>query len=177
MTWVDYAIIGVIALSVLIGLVRGLVREVLSLAAWIVAIWVAFRFAHYLADALVEKISTPSLRLAAAFAVLFLVTLILAGAINYLIVKLVSKAGIGGTDHALGGVFGGARGAVIVALLVLLGGATPVTKDTWWQESMLIGHFQNLSVWLRNWLPEDIAQKLQYENQPSMKITPVIPAH
>ncbi len=166
MTWVDYAIIGVIALSVLIGLVRGLVREALSLVAWIIAIWVAFSFAHHLADALMEKITSPPLRLAAAFIALFLITLILAGVANFFIAKLVSKAGIGGADHALGGVFGGARGAVIVALLVLLGGATPVIKDTGWQESMLIGHFQNLSVWLRNWLPEDIAQKLQYEKQP-----------
>lgn len=162
MTWVDYAILGVIGLSVLIGLVRGLVREVLSLVAWVIAIWVALRFAQHLADALVESINSPPLRLAAAFTVLFLITLILAGVTNFFIAKLISKAGITGADHLLGGVFGLARGALIVALLVLLGGATPFTKDDWWQDSMLIGHFQNLAVWLRGLLPEDVAQKLQF---------------
>jgi len=162
MTWVDYAILGVIGLSVLIGLVRGLVREILSLVAWVIAIWVALRFAQHLADALVESINSPPLRLAAAFTVLFLITLILAGVANFFIAKLVSKAGIGGADHLLGGVFGLARGALIVALLVLLGGATPFTKDDWWQDSMLIGHFQNLAVWLRELLPQDVAQKLQF---------------
>jgi membrane protein required for colicin V production len=162
MTWVDYAIIGVIGLSVLVGLVRGLVREILSLAAWIIAIWVAFSFAQYLADALMENITSPPLRLAAAFIALFLITLILAGVVNFFIVKLVSKAGITGADHILGSVFGLARGALIVALLVLLGSATPFAKDDWWQDSMLIGHFQNLAVWLRDLLPQDIAQKLRY---------------
>lgn len=162
MTWVDYAILGVIGLSALIGLVRGLVREVLSLAAWIIAIWVALRFAQHLADALTENISSPPLRLAAAFTALFLITLILAGVANFFIAKLVSKAGITGADHLLGGAFGLARGALIVALLVLLGGATPFTKDDWWQDSMLIGHFQNFAVWLRELLPEDVAQKLQF---------------
>ncbi|MEW6353321.1 MAG: CvpA family protein [Pseudomonadota bacterium] len=162
MTWVDYTIIGIIALSGLIGLLRGLVREALSLIAWVAAIWVGLSFAPMSADALIDYIPTPSVRLMAAFAVLFVTTLILAALVNYLIAKLVDKTGLSGTDHLLGVLFGVARGVAVVAILVLLAGATPLPKDPWWRESMLIGDFQNLAVWLRGFLPSDLAQHLTY---------------
>lgn len=163
MTWVDYAIIGIIVLSGLIGLMRGLVREALSLVAWVAAIWVALKFAHPLAAALEAQIAMPSARLMAAFALLFVATLIVAALVNYLIAQLVDKTGMSGTDHLLGVLFGVARGVVVVAILVLLAGATPLPKDPWWQQSVLIEDFQNVAVWLRNYLPSDLAQHFIYE--------------
>lgn len=163
MVWVDYVIIGIIALSGLIGLMRGLVREALSLIAWIAAIWVALSFAHYFADALHAYIALPSVRLMAAFAILFVTTLILAALINYLIAQLVDKTGLSGTDHLLGVFFGVARGVIVVAILVLLAGATPLPKDPWWQASVLIDDFQNVALWLRSLLPPDIAKNFVYE--------------
>jgi len=166
MIWVDYTIIGIIALSTLIGLIRGLIREALSLVAWVVAFWVAITFSSYGAELFAAYIPAPSMQLAAAFVSLFVVTLVCAAIVNYLITRLVDKTGLKGTDHMLGVIFGVARGVVVVAILVLLAGATPLPKDQWWQDSLLIDQFQTLAVWLRGLLPPEFAQKFEYVDNP-----------
>ena len=109
MIWVDYVIIGIIALSAIISVVRGFVREVLSLAGWILAFWVALTFSPQLSTFLAEYIETPTIRLFAAFAGLFIITLILSALVNHLIATIVDKTGLSGTDRMLGIIFGAAK--------------------------------------------------------------------
>ncbi len=162
MVWVDYLIIGIILLSSGISIIRGFIKEVLSLASWALSFWVALMFYPHVATLLADYIATPSIRLFAAFASLFLVTLILGALVNHLISQLVEKTGLTGTDRALGVIFGLVRGVAIVSLLVLLAGATPMPSDTWWQNSLLLEHFENLAVWLRDFLPADIAEYIKF---------------
>lgn len=162
MIWVDYAILAIIVLSAVISVVRGFIREALSLAGWIVAIWVALGFSDELAPYFTEYISVPSVRLVAAFAILFIATLILAALVNYLAGQLVDKTGLSGTDRMLGVVFGVARGVAIVAILVLLAGTTNVPRDPWWSQSMFMHHFQDLAIWIRDLLPPDFASHISY---------------
>jgi membrane protein required for colicin V production len=162
MIWVDYLLIGVIALSAVIGLMRGLVREVLSLATWVLAFWVAWTFFRELAPHLVPWISTPSIRLGVAFLALFLLVLILGGLVNYLVATMVDKTGLSGTDSLFGMLFGLARGGVLVAILVLLAGLTPLPNDPWWPESALIGRFEALADWLIGLLPPDVAEHFRF---------------
>jgi len=162
MVWVDYAIIIIVSLSALISVLRGFVREALSLAAWVLAFWVAFTFHQNLASILAKYIETPSLQLISAFALLFVVTLIIAALINNLVGQLVKKTGLTGTDRMLGILFGVARGAVIVAILVLMAGLTQIPNDPWWKESVFIVHFQNMAIWLKSFLPDDIAANFSY---------------
>lgn len=162
MIWVDYAILAIIAISALISIWRGFIREVLSLVGWIMAFWVGFTFTHAVAALLAGYISVPSVRLAVAFTALFLATLLVVGVVNFLLVKLVNSTGLSGTDRMLGVLFGIGRGAVIVAALVLLAGTTPLPRDPWWKESMLIGHFQQMALWARGFLPADLAQHINY---------------
>jgi membrane protein required for colicin V production len=162
MIWVDYVIIGIVALSAVISLVRGFVREAISLATWIAAFWIALLFFRDLAVHLEPWIEVASLRLGAAFAILLLVSLLLGGLLGYLMGQLVDKTGLSGTDRLIGVFFGLARGAVLVAILVLLAGLTPFPDDPWWQASQLIPHFQHLAVWLQSLLPPDIAGKFSY---------------
>lgn len=91
MIWVDYLIIGIILISSGISIVRGFIKEVLSLISWILSFWVALTFHSHLATLLVDYVSTPSIRLFAAFFTLFVVTLILGALINHLISQLVEK--------------------------------------------------------------------------------------
>jgi membrane protein required for colicin V production len=163
MNWVDYTIIGIIAVSAVISIARGFVREVLSLVAWVAAFWVALTFSHRAAEYAADYIHNPSVREATAFVVLFLVTLIVIALVNYFIVQLVEKTGISGTDRFLGMIFGLARGVVIVALLVLLAGLTSVPKEPWWKESTLMEHFVSLAVWIRDYLPADVRDKFKLE--------------
>ncbi len=162
MIWVDYVILGIIGLSSLVSLLRGFMREAFSLAAWILAFWISWTFFRDLAVHLEQWFTVPSVRLGAAFAILFLVTLILGAMVNYLVGQLVEKTGLTGTDRMIGIFFGAARGALLVAVMVLLAGLTPVPNDPWWQQSLLIKYFQDLALWLKDLLPPDIAGKFSF---------------
>ncbi len=162
MNWVDYSILAVIGISVLISIWRGFTKEALSLAGWIIAAWVSLTFADKLQGLLEPHIEVPSLRLIVAFAILFIATLFLAGFINYLAVQVIKKTGLSGTDRMVGIFFGVARGCVVVAVLVLAAGMTPVPQDPWWNQSQLMHYFQDMAIWLRQFLPADIAKSIQY---------------
>ena len=153
--WIDVVIISLIALSAILSLFRGFVKEALALVTWLVALWVALHFSPALAEAFLGGISTPSLRAGVAFVILFVIVLILSALINRLASQLVKRTGLTGTDRMIGMLFGVARGAVVVAVLVLLAGMTTMPQDPWWQQSVTIGYFQDLAVWLReNVAPE-----------------------
>ena len=156
MNWVDYFIIGTIVVSTLVSLLRGFVREALSLTVWVLAFGVGWAFHADLAPAFAQWIPTPSLRLGAAFGLLVVVTLLFGGIVNYLVGRLIDEAGLSGTDRILGMGFGLARGALVIGVLVLLACATPLPGDPWWRESMLLGHFEQLASWLRDFLPADV---------------------
>lgn len=162
MVWVDYLIIGIILVSSGISIVRGFIKEVLSLVSWALSFWVALTFHPQLAGLLVNYIDAPSIRLFTAFFALFVVTLILSALVNHMISTLVEKTGLTGTDRMLGILFGLARGVAIVTLLVLLAGATPMPNDSWWQASVLIEHFEKMAVWLQSLLPADIAEYIHF---------------
>jgi membrane protein required for colicin V production len=162
MVWVDYLIIGIILISAVISIIRGFVKEVFSLITWIVAFWVAILFYSHLSTLLANYIETPSIRLFLAFFTLFAVTLILGALVNHVISSMVEKTGLTGTDRALGVVFGLLRGVAIVIVLVLGAGATPMPKDVWWQQSLLLEHFVELANSIKVLLPDDIAQHIHY---------------
>lgn len=162
MIWVDFVIVGIIALSALISLVRGFVREALSLAVWVAAFWIAWALFRELAVILESLVSLQSARLGISFAVLFLLTLMVGGFVNYLVIQVVKKTGMTGTDKMIGVLFGAARGGLLVAMLVLLAGLTPLPDDDWWRQSALIDHFKDLALWLKEFLPPDIAKRFSY---------------
>ncbi len=162
MMWADIAILVIVAISVVISLLRGFIREVLSLVAWIVALWVALRFSDQVAPLLEGHVSVPSGRLALAFLALFLGTLFLVGVINFLISKLVESTGLTGTDRVLGMVFGTARGIAVAGVLVLGAGLTPLPQDPWWRESLLLPHLERLALWTTGFFPPEFADNFSY---------------
>ena len=162
MAWIDIAILALIVLSAVLSLFRGFIKEALALASWLVALWVAMMFYENFAQVLAQWIAEPSLQRIIAFTVLFVSVLLLGAILNYIAGKLVKKTGMAGTDRMLGVVFGVARGAVIVAILVLLAGLTPMPQDSWWQESHLIIYFQDFALWMRDFLPEEFSKNISY---------------
>lgn len=151
-TWVDWAIIAVVAISSLISLRRGFVKEALSLLTWIVAGIVAWMFGSSLAIHLTDLIETPSARVIAACAILFVVTLLVGALVNFLVGELIRVTGLSGTDRLLGMVFGAARGALLVVVLIGLASLAPVHQDTWWQQSVLVPHFLMVADWSKNFI-------------------------
>ena len=150
MNWADWVIVVMLGISVLFGLKRGFIREVVSLVAWLSALIISMLFYQRLAPLLDEVISTSSFRLLAAWAALFIAVLIVGALINYLIGKVVRATGLSGTDRLLGVVFGVARGAVIVMVILLaLPAVLPVEQDTWWHSSLIIPEFLRFESWAR----------------------------
>ncbi len=162
MIWIDYAIVALIVISSTIGLFRGFVKEAFSLLIWVAAIWIGLNFSREFSVFLESMISYPSARIAAAFALLLLITLILGSIIGYLLGELVEKTGLTGSDRFAGMIFGIFRGMVVVSLFIMLAGLTPIPEDPWWRESVLIPPFQALAIWLREHVPSGLAGHINY---------------
>ena len=159
MSWVDLIIIAVVVISALISLVRGFVKESISLASWVLAGFIALRYFTPLSELLEPYIESPTIRTGSGFAILFVCSLIIGAIINFMASQLVTKTGLSGTDKSLGVVFGAARGILIVIILVLLAGLTPMPSESWWKESTMIEYFASMASWIKDILPDDIAGK------------------
>jgi len=162
MSWLDLVILGVIALSALISLIRGFVKESISLITWIVAGILAFRYFSPMAEMLEPFVEAPTIRNVAGFAILFISTLVVGAIINFIMGQLVTKTGLSGTDKALGVVFGGARGVLIVTMVVLLASLTPMPDTEWWLDSAMVDFFQQLAEWVKGIIPADAADKFSF---------------
>jgi len=162
LNWLDFSIIGIICLSAIISLFRGFIKETFSLLNWVAAFWLSWLFFRDLSQMLVQWISLPSARLGVAFIAILIAVLIVGGIITYIISKLVEETGLTGTDRMLGMFFGIVRGVFIVAIIILLAGLTAFPQDPWWKQSVLIVYFQDISIWLKSLLPDDIAKYFSY---------------
>lgn len=152
MNWIDFTILGVVALSTLISLVRGFVKEAVSLVVWIAAFFIASNFYSQLAPFL-SQIDDSLIRNGVAIAILFVSTLIVGAIVNYLISMLVEKTGLTGTDRVLGAVFGLIRGGLIVAaVLFFVDAFTPLSSVDAWQTSLLIPEFSVVIEWFFDYL-------------------------
>jgi len=166
MTVVDVVVIFVIFLSALFSLLRGFVKEAISLATWIIAIWLAATFAPQLADALPSNIESEAARQAIGFGVLFVLTLMVGTLVNMLVSQVVKKTGLSGADRIFGVVFGVLRGGLIIIVFVIIGGMTPLPETDWWQSSALLQWFESTAMVIQEYIPEDL--NLSYQPAPAL---------
>ena len=173
MNWTDGLILGVLALSILIGLFRGLVSEVLSLVIWIAAFWVAWTFGPVVSAQLEHTIALPSLRYFVGYGVCFVAVLIVGALVRFALRRLIWSTGLSGIDRLLGMLFGFVRGVLIVTLLVFLVGLTGLTREPWWQQSMLLPQFQSAAAWLGQNIPAGVSANVREHLKPSAVIEKV----
>lgn len=160
MAWVDALLLGVMLVSVLIGVVRGLVFELMSLVGWVVAYFIATWISADVAQML--PIGTPGSRtnLLAAFALTFVATL-LAWAIASRIVRLIIHATpLSLIDRLLGAVFGGVRGLLVLLVIVTMVSMTPLLHSPAWRESVAAPWLQAALTGLKPMLPTPISKHL-----------------
>lgn len=162
MTWLDYAVIGVLVLSIGWGIWRGLVREVMSLASWVIAFLAANLFAAPLAELVPPTLTRPEYRSLIAFVGIFLATLVICtlGAVG--LAKVVHAAGLGNLDRILGALFGLLRALIIVLAAALVAGFTRLPASPVWKDSISGPQLAAAASTLKPWLPPALAGRMKY---------------
>lgn len=163
MNWLDYAVFGVLGVSIIWSVLRGVVREIVALGGWIIAFLAANLFAGPLSSHMPQAIPGEALRALAAFLAIFLLVLVLSALVGLLMSKLVTAVGFGATDKALGALFGLARGVILVLAAALLAGLTSAPSLPYWKDSLTGGPLRQAALLLKPWLPESFAQRLRYD--------------
>jgi membrane protein required for colicin V production len=162
MTVFDYAVLTVIAASVLLGWWRGVMSEILALAAWIVAFLVARVVAADVANWLSGQVADSGLRLAAAYVLVFVGVLLVFAIARILISLLLKAVGLGFLDRLLGAAFGVLRGILVVLAGVLVAGMTPLPKADWWRDGVLAPPLETVVIALKPWLPGEAAKRIRF---------------
>jgi membrane protein required for colicin V production len=163
MTFFDYAVLAIIGLSVLLSVMRGLVREVLALTAWVLAFVAASLYSGEAAALLPAGLRSEELRLLAGFTGVFLAVLLVLSLIAVAASRLVTTGGLGVEDRVLGGLFGLVRGMVVVMILVLLAGLTPLPRHAAWREAVFSRPATELAKIIKAWLPAGLAKRITYD--------------
>ena len=163
MTLFDLVVVIIVGLSVLLSLIRGLVREVLALAAWVVAFLAANVAAGEVAPWMPEALPSDELRMLAGFVCVFVVVLVAMSVLAILVSRLVKSAGLGVEDRLLGGVFGLARGVMVVMIMVLLAGLTSLPRQAVWRNAVLSDPLELFAIRIKVWLPADLAKRITFD--------------
>lgn len=160
MTGFDIAVVAILLASLLIGVWRGLVYEVLSLLGWPLAFVLSRLFADDVAPMMPGE--QEIMRTALAYAAVFVAALIVWGILAWLVSRLVKAVGMGWLDRGLGGVFGVLRGGLVVLALVWLAGLTQIPEQPFWRNAQTSRAAENIALWSKVWLPDNIGQRIHY---------------
>ncbi len=162
MTIFDYLVLFVLICSVVISTLRGLVKEVLSLASWVVALVIANAYGENLAKLLPEVIPGNVTRLIVAFLALFIGVRLLMMLLSMALEAVIKASGLGLVDHGLGVLFGVARGLVIVLAVVLVCGATAIPQQPLWRDALLSPMAETAARTVIPYLPGEFASHLKF---------------
>jgi membrane protein required for colicin V production len=162
MTLFDYVALAIVGFSVLLGVLRGFVREVIALGSWVVAFVLASAYGSDVASLLAQQIPDERWRVLAAVVALFFVVLVVMNIVAMLVSRLVKSAGLAVEDRLLGSVFGLARGVVVILVLVLGAGLTVLPRQPVWKDAMLAAPLEKLALLVKPWLPQEWAKNISY---------------
>ena len=161
---IDAVALALVSASVLLGLWRGLVREAVSLAAWVLAFLAGRHFGPALAVLLPPGWQPQSLRLAVGFLLVGFAALLVLGLAGVLLSGLVRAAGLSLPDRVLGGLFGLARGVVLLVAATVLAGLTPLSATAEWRGARSTPWLEHAARTLLPWLPPSLARQVRYDS-------------
>lgn len=161
MPLIDIIIIAFFAISILIGVYRGFVKEVLSVTSWVLAAVIAFKFGEQASVYVKPYIKQEPLDLAVAYVAVFLLTLIAFSVISHIISQIFNSSGMTGFDRSLGSLFGALRAAIVIAILIMVGRFMALDNQQWWLDSGFLDYFEPLVEWLKTFIPADIVAKIE----------------
>lgn len=162
MTAFDYFVLAVMTLSLLVGVVRGVVSEILALVAWVAAFVAARLWAVPAGKLLLADLADPLWQQVGGFIAVFVAVLIGVALLRWIMGLLLKAAGLRPIDRLLGAFFGVARGVLVLWVLVLLAGLTPLPQERWWRESLFAAPLETGVLAARFWLPPELAKRIHY---------------
>ena len=163
MTGFDYVVATVVIASVLLGAWRGVVGEIIALLAWVMAFFAARWWGEEVAQVFFsELITDASLRIVAAWVVVFVGVLVLMGLLRLAVRGMLKALGLGLSDRLLGLFFGLVRGGLIVLVLVALGGMTALPKEKWWREAYFAPPLETAVLASFPWLPPEVSKRIRF---------------
>ena len=162
MTIVDIAVLAIIGISIALGAFRGLVREVLALVAWVAAFLLSNFLAPEAVKLLPQGMGSEEIRMLVSYVIVFIIVLVALSVVAILASKLVKVVGLGASDRVVGGIFGLARGVLVVMILVLLAGLTSLPRQSAWREAALRGPLEAVAGYVKAWLPADLSKRIKY---------------
>lgn len=160
MTWFDFAVMAILLVSLTLGVWRGLVYEVLSLAGWPIAFVLSRLYAGEIAPLM--PLMQETMRLALAYVVVFIAALIVWGMLAWLFSRLIKAVGLGWLDRMMGALFGALRGVLVILALVWLAGLTSIPEQPFWRGAQTSRAAENIALLTKAWLPDSIAQRIHY---------------
>ena len=160
MTGFDFAILTILLVSLLLGLWRGLIYEVLSLAGWPIAFMLSKLFVNSIMPLL--PLQQEAMRIAVAYIVVFAAALIVWGVLVWLLVRLVKAVMLGWLDSVMGGLFGVLRGGLVILALVWLAGLTHIPDRPFWHNAHTSKIAEDVALLTKAWLPDNIARRIRY---------------
>lgn len=162
LTAFDYAFLGILALSALLGMWRGLVSELLALVGWGLALFAAWAYSARLGALFVGYLAEPIWRQLAAGLLIVILVLSVLAMVRYLLRQLLRVAGLGSADRLFGSFFGLARGLLISLVLVLMGGVLGLAQQPWWSQAMFAPPLEAAVIAAKPWMPALIADKIHF---------------
>ncbi|ADI29567.1 CvpA family protein [Methylotenera versatilis] len=163
MTSFDYVVLAIIGLSIILSVMRGFFREALAILGWVAAFVTAKTYANQILPMMPDDIPTESLRILAAFLVLFFATLFFATLLAIALSSVFKKMGLGWLNRLLGAFFGLIRGILIVCIIVFLAGLTELPNDARWRNAMFSAPLEALVISMLPWVPISIAKHVKYD--------------
>lgn len=179
MNGADYLILGVLILSMLLGLIRGFVREALGVISWLGGLWLAWRYAHVVEPLLAGRVGDPPVSTWVARTLIVIGVLVLGWILAGILSYMLRHSGLSiMVDRLLGLVTGFVRGAVVVAVFVLLGQFVQLTQTSWWEGSRLMPYASEAAGWLQSFAEtgmsvlEKQARPSSALNRPALNLQP-----
>jgi membrane protein required for colicin V production len=167
---IDILIAVAISISVIVGVFRGFVKEAISIASLLVAIWAALYFGPQAGEISDSWISSEASQMWFGRALVFIVVLFIGGLLGWGVSKIVRMSALGGIDRIFGSMFGAVRGIVLVALAVIGGQFAELDGDQWWQESKLIPRLEVVAEWIKVMGPRGFEMLTPGESGESLNI-------
>lgn len=158
----DYVVIGIVTLSSLFGLWRGVVGEVVALIAWVSGVFAAVEFGASAGTAAFGSMTDPAMRTLAGCVLVFVGVLVAMSLVRMAVRSMVKALGLSVSDRLLGMVFGVVRGVLVTMVLVGLGGMTAAPTQAWWKEATLAPPLETAVLVARQWLPDDLAKRIRF---------------